>query len=123
MSKDLEFQSSLTDEEVRQNFAEIDFFERFIAGLQEAAACEQGETDSQAIVHTGATVETDGFDDLILAELTAEGLSGDALKAAFEERKTQIRSAVESMIADASAAAKGEGECYTMEDVFGEDTE
>ncbi len=121
MSKELEFQSSLTDDEVQQNFEGIDFFERFKAGLQEAAACEQGETDSQTIVHTRSTVETGEFDDLILAELTAEGLSGDALKVAFEERKTQIRSAAELMIADASAAAKGEGECYAMEDVFAEE--
>jgi len=54
---------------------------------------------------------------LILAELTAEGLSSDALKAVFEERKTQIRSATKAMIADADATAKGErGD--TIADVF-----
>ncbi len=57
------------------------------------------------------------FDDLILAELVAEGLSGDALPAACKERKTQIRAAA----ADADVAAKGEGKCYTMADVFGEE--
>ncbi len=62
----------------------------------------------------------DEFDDLILKELIAEGLSGDTLQVAFEKRKTQIRSAAEAMIADADAAAKGEGECYTMAEVFGE---
>ena len=59
----------------------------------------------------------DEFDDLILKELIAEGLSDDALKASFEERKTQSRSAAEAMIADADAAAKGESEYYTMTDV------
>ncbi len=61
------------------------------------------------------------FDDLILAELTAEGLSGEALQAAFVERKSQIRSATELMITDAAAAAKGEGEYYLLKDVFTEE--
>ena len=63
----------------------------------------------------------DEFDDLILKELIAEGLSDDALSAAFEECKIQIHSVVEAMITDAGAAAKGKGEYYTMTDVFEEE--
>lgn len=63
--------------------------------------------------------EQDGqFAEQILAELIAEGLSGDALLSAFRERQRQVRPAVERMIEDAAAAARGQGEYQGYDDVF-----
>lgn len=63
------------------------------------------------------------FAEQILSELINEGLSGAELLREFKNRQAQVRPAVVAMIADADNAAKGEGEYYTMEDVFGEEDE
>lgn len=59
------------------------------------------------------------FAEQILAELIAEGLSGDALLSEFKKKQAMIRPAVESMIKEAHAVARGEGEFYTYDDIFG----
>ena len=59
------------------------------------------------------------FAEQILAELIAEGLSGEELLTEFKARQAKIRPAVEAMIADAEAAAAGTGEYESYEDVFG----
>ena len=59
------------------------------------------------------------FAEQILAELIAEGLSGEKLLTEFKARQAKIRPAVEAMIADAEAAAAGTGEYESYEDVFG----
>lgn len=66
--------------------------------------------------------EQDGqFAEQILGELIAEGLSGEALLSAFKERQRKVRPAVERMIEDAAAAAKGEGEYQSYDAVFSEE--
>lgn len=66
--------------------------------------------------------EQDGqFAEQILAELIAEGLSGEALLAAFRERQRKVRPAIERMIEDAAAAARDEGEYQSYRDVFSEE--
>ena len=62
------------------------------------------------------------FAEQILAELIAQGLSGDALLRAFKAKQAQVRPAVEAMIAEAEDAAHGIGEYSTYDDIFG-DTE
>ena len=59
------------------------------------------------------------FAEQILAELIAEGLSGEELLTEFKARQAKIRPAVEAMIADAEAAAAGTSEYERYEDVFG----
>lgn len=59
------------------------------------------------------------FAEQILAELIAEGLSGDALLSEFKKKQAMIRPAVKSMIEEARAVARGEGEFYTYDDIFG----
>lgn len=61
------------------------------------------------------------LDDLILADLIDEGYAGAELLAEFRARRTKIRPAVEAILAEADTAAKGEGEFYRPEDIFGED--
>lgn len=59
------------------------------------------------------------FAEQILAELIAEGFSGEELLTEFKVRQAKIRPAVEAMIADAEAVADGTGEYETYDDVFG----
>lgn len=59
------------------------------------------------------------FAEQILADLIAEGLSGDELLKKFKETQKKVRPAVEEMLDDASKAAMSEGGFETYSDVFG----
>ena len=61
------------------------------------------------------------FAEQILADLIKQGLSGDALLKAFKEEQAKVRPAVVNLLTEARAAAAGEAESMTMDDVFGED--
>lgn len=58
------------------------------------------------------------FSSQILEELISEGLSGEELLKAFNERQAKIRPAVEAMIDEAEKAARGEAKYYTYNDIF-----
>ena len=55
----------------------------------------------------------------ILADLIAEGLSGDELLKKFKETQKKVRPAVEEMLDDASKAAMSDSGFETYNDVFG----
>ena len=55
----------------------------------------------------------------ILADLIAQGLSGEQLLNAFKDIQSRVRPAVEAMLDDAERAASGEGEFATYDDIFG----
>lgn len=62
----------------------------------------------------------EGFDDFsedILADLIEEGYSGPQLMAEFKNRKSQIKSAVSSLIKE----TKDSGKRTTIDDLFGDD--
>lgn len=59
------------------------------------------------------------FAEQILADLIAEGLSGDELLKKFKETQKKVRPAIEEMLEDASKAAMSEGGFETYSDVFG----
>ena len=59
------------------------------------------------------------FAEQILADLIAQGFSGDQLLAEFKKTLKKVRPAVEVMLAEAEQAAHGEGESYSYNDVFG----
>lgn len=63
------------------------------------------------------------FAEQILADLIAEGLSGEELLQRFKEEQAKVRPAVEAMIAQAEDAAHGLGEYESYDDIFnaGED--
>jgi len=73
----------------------------------------------ELIIRPVKTVSGGEFAEQILAELIAEGLSGEVLLSRFKERQAQIRPAVEAMLADAEDAAEGKGDFATYDDVFG----
>ena len=60
----------------------------------------------------------DYFSEEILSELISEGYSGKPLLDEFRVRKSKVRPAVEKMLSDADAAAKGYGDYETMDEVF-----
>ena len=63
------------------------------------------------------------FAEHILAELSAQGLSGEELLTQFKAKQAQVRPAVEAMIAEAEEAARGNGEYSTYDDIFGDGEE
>lgn len=59
------------------------------------------------------------FSEQILEDLILQGYSGEELLLKFKDMQRKIRPAVESLLEDAGKAARGEGEFYTGEDIFG----
>lgn len=54
----------------------------------------------------------------ILADLIAQGYSGEVLLEKFKAEQKKVRPAVEKMIEKASEAAQGNGEFSTYNDIF-----
>lgn len=63
------------------------------------------------------------FAEEILADLIEQGLSGDQLLDEFKKAQKKVRPAVEAMLTQAEQAARGEGESYSYDDVFGPEAE
>ena len=59
------------------------------------------------------------FAEQILSELISQGFSGEELLKEFKSRQAKVRPAVEALIEQADNAAKGSGEYYSYDDVFG----
>jgi bifunctional DNA-binding transcriptional regulator/antitoxin component of YhaV-PrlF toxin-antitoxin module len=74
---------------------------------------------NELVIRPVRTVSDGEFAEQILAELIAEGLSGEALLSRFKEKQAKIRPAVEAMLFDAEKAADGKGDFATYDDVFG----
>lgn len=62
------------------------------------------------------------FDEQILADLIAQGLSGQELLDKFKETRRQIRPAVERLLDKAQLAAQGKAPSNTYKDIFGSET-
>ena len=58
------------------------------------------------------------FAEYILADLIAQGLSGNELLDEFRNKQAKVRPAVEAMIADAEEVTMGNGEYATYDDVL-----
>lgn len=65
----------------------------------------------------------DEFAEQILADLIAQGFSGDQLLTEFKKMQKKVRPAVEVMLTQAEQAARGESESSSYEDVFGTEEE
>ena len=86
-------------------------------GFDREAICTVGE--GMLIIQPVVDVSSRGeFAEQILKDLIAEGLSGQELLDEFKSRQRKIRPAVESMLKAAKAAARGEGEYSTYDDIF-----
>lgn len=66
----------------------------------------------------GVHMSESEFSEEILADLTAQGYSGEELLGKFKEQSKKIRPAVEQLIAEADEIARS-GKSASMDEVFG----
>ena len=86
-------------------------------GFDREAICTLG--DGMLIIEPAKSENGGEFAEQILADLIAEGYSGQDLLSEFKSRQAKVRPAVEKMLKTAKDAANGIGEYYSYEDVFG----
>lgn len=85
-------------------------------GFDKEAVCIKGE--DYLIIRPAAPVSGGEFAEQILADLIAEGFSGQELLDEFKTRQAKVRPAVEAMLEAAKAAASGAGAYSTYDDIF-----
>ena len=86
-------------------------------GFDREAICTLG--DGMLIIEPAKSENGGEFAEQILADLIAEGYSGQDLLSEFKSKQSKVRPAVEKMLKTAKDAANGIGEYYSYEDVFG----
>ena len=86
-------------------------------GFDREAVCTLG--DGMLIIEPVKSENGGVFAEQILADLIAEGYSGQDLLSEFKARQSKVRPTVEKMLKTAKDAANGIGEYYSYEDVFG----
>ena len=98
----------------RQITIPIDFFNAIGVGAE--VECYLRDN---ALVIRPVREESGAFDEEILADLIAQGFSGNELLAKFKEARRQVRPAVERLLDEAARAAAGQAPTSSFEDVFG----
>lgn len=88
-----------------------------LLGFSDEAECVV--RGNELIIRPMRTTSGGEFAEYILAELVEQGLSGKELLKQFKIKQSQMRPAVEAMIAQADDVAAGNGEYFTYDDVFG----
>ena len=88
-----------------------------LLGFSDEAECIM--RGNELVIRPVRNISSGEFAEQILADLVAQGLSGDALVKAFKEKQRKVRPAVEKMLEDAQEAANGNSEYSTYDDVFG----
>ncbi|WP_425059034.1 AbrB/MazE/SpoVT family DNA-binding domain-containing protein [Sporomusa carbonis] len=102
----------------RQITIPIEFFTNL--GIDKEVDCY---LQNNAIVIRPVRDNTGEFDEEILADLIAQGLSGPELLERFKETRRNVRPAVERLLDEARLAAAGKAQFSTYEDVFGSESE
>lgn len=74
---------------------------------------------NELVIRPVKTQSDGAFAEQILADLIAEGLSGEKLLSEFKNAQKKVRPAVEAMLAEAEKSANGETESFSYEDIFG----
>lgn len=85
---------------------------------KEAECCIRG---NELVIRPAQNHGSGEFAEQILADLIAQGLSGDALLDAFKKKQAAVRPAVNAMLAEAEKAASRKGDYATYEDIFNEE--
>ena len=86
-------------------------------GFESDAICTMG--DGFLVIQPSKSMSEGEYAEQILSELIVEGLSGQDLLIEFKKRQSKIRPAIEEILKEAKEIAKGNGEYYTYDDVFG----
>jgi len=98
----------------RQITIPIEFYNSL--GIDKEVECY---VQNNAIIIRPIRESSGEFDEQILADLIAQGLSGQELLDKFKETRRQIRPAVERLLDEARLAAQGQASSEAYEDVFG----
>ncbi|NLF46551.1 MAG: AbrB/MazE/SpoVT family DNA-binding domain-containing protein [Syntrophomonadaceae bacterium] len=102
----------------RQITIPIEFYNS--VGIDKEVECY---VENNAIVIRPVRESSGEFDEQLLADLIAQGLSGQELLDKFKETRRQIRPAVERLLDEARLAAKGQAPGDSYEDVFGSEAD
>ena len=94
---------------------------QFFSSLGFSREAECMVRGNELVIRPVRTVSGGEFAEQILSDLIGEGLSGAEQLSEFKIRQAMVRPAVEAMLKDAEAAARGEGEFSSYDDLFGED--
>lgn len=86
-------------------------------GFSEEAECIL--RGNEIVIRPTRVTSGGDFAEQILADLIAKGLNGKELLVEFKIRQSQVRPAVEAMMAEAENVAHGRGEYSTYDEVFG----
>lgn len=78
---------------------------------------------NELVIRPARTNTGGEFAEQILADLIAQGYSGNELLEHFKKAQSQIRPAVEEMLTEAEQAAYSKSDHITYEDVFGMEDE
>lgn len=73
---------------------------------------------NELIIRPAKTNSGGEFAEQILADLIAQGYSGDDLLAQFKKAQREVRPAVEKLLVEAEQAAHSKSEYSTYEDIF-----
>ena len=102
----------------RQITIPIEFFNS--VGIEREVECY---VQNNTIVIRPVQESSGEFDEQILADLIAKGLSGEDLLVQFKETRRNIRPAIENLLSDAELAAEGKSRYFTYKDVFNSEEE
>lgn len=98
--------------------------QKFFTMLGFGTEAECSVRGNELVIRPAKTNTGGEFAEQILADLIAQGYSGNELLERFKQMQSQIRPAVESMLGQAEQAANDRSEYASYEDVFGtEETE
>ena len=86
-------------------------------GFERDAICTMA--DGMLIIEPASHISGGEFAENILADLIAEGYSGQELLNEFKERQAKVRPAVEVLLEKAREVAHGKGEYATYDEIFG----
>ena len=102
----------------RQITIPIDFYNS--VGIDKEVECY---VQNNAIIIRPVRESGGEFDEQILADLIAQGLSGQELLDKFKETRRQIRPAVERLLDEAQRAANGNAPGNNYKDIFGSESD
>ena len=92
--------------------------QKFYDALQFADEAECVVRGNELVIRPARVNSGGAFAEQILADLIANGLSGDELLREFKAAQAKVRPAIEAMISEADEVASGNGEFYTYDDIF-----
>lgn len=95
--------------------------QKFFAMLGFDAEAECMVRGNELVIRPAKTNTGGEFAEQILADLIAQGYSGDELLEHFKKAQNKVRPAVEAMLVEAERVAVSESEFASYEDVFGEE--